>query len=338
VSDTSLSESSGALVPAPAPVIASPAALPVLVGDLFDTRWPRLVDGWLAHYRAVTATAYKTDLTAWVTWAVAHGLTLVTAGPGDIGAWVRSLEAGGARPAGIARKLAALSSFYTWAVDENAIPRSPIDRVRRPKVIDDAQPLGLDRHQATQLLLHAHTAGPRDHALICLLLLNGLRVSEACSARVEELGTSRGHVTIRITRKGGREAVIPLAPRTADAVAAARAGRITGPLLRDYDGHPLDRHDAARIVRRLARRAGLPPTNPHALRHAFVTAALDTGAPSSGRPRRRRPCRPSHHPALRQPSEISLDAGLAGQEGCRSCGGGAVVHRPWAGSLRSDPV
>ena len=281
--ESSSGEPSAALVPVTGAELVTatllPSALPVLVGELFDGRWPRLVAGWLAQYRPVTAAAYKTDLGAWVTWAVAHGLTLATAGPGDIGAWVRALEAGGARPAGIARKLAALSSFYTWAVDEDAIARSPVARVRRPRVVDDAQPLGLDRDQATQLLLDARTAGPRDDALICLLLLNGLRVSEACSARVEDLGASRGHVTLRITRKGGRDAVIPLAPRTADAVAAASAGRTTGPLLRDDDGKPLDRHDAGRIVRRLARRAGLPPTNPHALRHAFVTAALDTGAP-----------------------------------------------------------
>jgi site-specific recombinase XerD len=282
MSDPSSGESSAALVPvASTGLVAAPRppTPPVLVGDLFDGRWQRLVAGWLAQYRPVTAAAYKTDLGAWVTWAVAHGLTLATAGPGDIGTWVRTLEAAGARPAGIARKLAALSSFYTWAVDEDVIGRSPVARVRRPRVFDDAQPLGLDRDQATRLLLAAADAGPRDHALICLLLLNGLRVSEACSARVEDLGSSRGHVTVRVTRKGGRDAVIPLAPRTADAVAAASADRTTGPLLRDYDGNPLDRHDAGRIVRRLARRAGLPPTNPHALRHAFVTAALDTGAP-----------------------------------------------------------
>jgi integrase/recombinase XerD len=283
VKESSSGEPSAALVPVTDGELVTatllPSALPVLVGELFDGRWQRLLGGWLAQYRPVTAVAYKTDLGVWVTWAVARGLTLTTAGPGDIGAWVRTLEAGGARPAGIARKLAALSSFYTWAVDEDVIGRSPVARVRRPRVFDDAQPLGLDRDQATRLLLAAADAGPRDHALICLLLLNGLRVSEACSARVEDLGSSRGHVTLRITRKGGRDAVIPLASRTADAVAAVSAGRTTGPLLRDYDGHSLDRHDAARIVRRLARRAGLPPTNPHALRHAFVTAALDTGAP-----------------------------------------------------------
>jgi hypothetical protein len=98
----------------PGAVAARRVARPVLAGELFDGRGPRLVGGWRAQYRPVTGAAYKTDLGAWVTWAVARGLTLATAGLGDIGAWVRTPEAGGTRPAGIARKLAALSSFYTW--------------------------------------------------------------------------------------------------------------------------------------------------------------------------------------------------------------------------------
>ena len=46
------------------------------------------------------------------------------------------------------------------------------------------------------------------------------------------------------------------------------------------DGRRLDRHGAGRIVRRTARRAGIGKTvTPHALRLAFITAALDAGAP-----------------------------------------------------------
>ena len=42
----------------------------------------------------------------------------------------------------------------------------------------------------------------------------------------------------------------------------------------------LDRHAASRIVRRVARRAGISkPVGPHTLRHAFITAALDAGVP-----------------------------------------------------------
>jgi site-specific recombinase XerD len=46
------------------------------------------------------------------------------------------------------------------------------------------------------------------------------------------------------------------------------------------DGRRLDRHGAGRIVRRVARRAGITKkVSPHPLRHAFITAALDAGVP-----------------------------------------------------------
>ncbi len=61
--------------------------------------------------------------------------------------------------------------------------------------------------------------GPaREHALISLLTLNGLRVSEATGASIEAMGIERGHRTLVITRKGGKVVTIPLAPRTARAI------------------------------------------------------------------------------------------------------------------------
>ena len=50
------------------------------------------------------------------------------------------------------------------------------------------------------------------------LAFNGLRISEALNADIEHLGLERGHRTLTITRKGGKIATIPLAPRTARAV------------------------------------------------------------------------------------------------------------------------
>jgi len=61
-----------------------------------------------------------------------------------------------------------------------------------------------------------------EHALISLLALNGLRVSEATGADIERLGLERGHRTLTITRKGGKVVIIPLAPRTARAIDPAR--------------------------------------------------------------------------------------------------------------------
>ena len=73
---------------------------------------------------------------------------------------------------------------------------------------------------------------------------------------------------------------IPLAPRTARAIDLAIGERTDGPVFLAADGRRLDRHGAGRIVRKLARRAGIgKPVTPHTLRHAFITAALDAGVP-----------------------------------------------------------
>ncbi len=83
-----------------------------------------------------------------------------------------------------------------------------------------------------------------------------------------------------ITRKGGKVVTIPLAPRTARAIDLAIGERVEGPIFLTSDGQRLDRHGAARIVRRIACRAGITkPIGPHTLRHAFITAALDAGVP-----------------------------------------------------------
>ncbi len=73
---------------------------------------------------------------------------------------------------------------------------------------------------------------------------------------------------------------IPMAPRTARAVDLAIGERAGGPIFLRGDGRRLDRHGAGRIVRRVARRAGISKAiGPHTLRHAFITAALDAGVP-----------------------------------------------------------
>jgi integrase/recombinase XerD len=121
---------------------------------------------------------------------------------------------------------------------------------------------------------------PLEHALISLLALNGLRVSEATGLDIEHLGLERGHRIPTITRKGGKIVTIPLAPRTAQAIDLAIGEHTEGPLFPAKDGQLLDRHGAGRIVRKTARRAGITKlVTPRTLGHAFITAALDAGVP-----------------------------------------------------------
>ena len=144
----------------------------------------------------------------------------------------------------------------------------------------ESHAVALDRNELGALLVAAGLGPPCEHALISLLALNGLRVSEATGADIEKLGQERGHRTLTITRKGGKVVTIPLAPRTARAIDLAVGERTDGPVFLAADGRRLDRHGAGRIVRKTARRAGIgKPVTPHTPRHAFLTAALDAGVP-----------------------------------------------------------
>jgi site-specific recombinase XerD len=81
-------------------------------------------------------------------------------------------------------------------------------------------------------------------------------------------------------RRPRQVVTIPLAPRTARAIDLATGERCDGPVFLAAGGRRLDRHGAGRIVRRVARRAGISKNvGPHTLRHAFITAALDAGVP-----------------------------------------------------------
>jgi integrase/recombinase XerD len=179
----------------------------------------------------------------------------------------------------VTRRLSAIAGFYRYAVEEELLGHSPAAHARRPRLDYESHATGLDRNEVGALLVAAGLGPPAEHALISLPALNGLRVSEAAGADIGHMGLERGHRTLTVTRKGGKVVTIPLAPRTARAIDLAIGERTEGPLFPVGDGRRLDRHGAARIARRTARRAGIAKNvGPHTLRHAFITAALMPGS------------------------------------------------------------
>jgi integrase/recombinase XerD len=236
--------------------------------------------GFLAGYSGLTREAYALDLRQFTSWCHQRHVRLFDARRADIECFARELEANGRARATITRRLCTIAGFYRYAVEEELLDHSPAAHVRRPRVDYESHATGLDRNELGALLVAAGLGTTAEHALVSLLALNGLRVSEATGANIENLGIERGHRTLIITRKGGKVATIPLAPRTARAIDLAIGERTEGPIFTAPDGSRLDRHGAGRIVRRIARRARIgKPVGPHTLRHAFITAALDAGVP-----------------------------------------------------------
>ena len=184
--------------------------------------------GFLAGYRGLTREAYALDLRQFTSWCRARSLALFAVRRADIEGFARDLEAMGRARATVTRRLSTIAGFYKYAVEEELLDRSPAAHVRRPRVDYESHAVALDRNELGALLVAAGLGAPSNHALISLLALNGLRVSEATGADIEHLGLERGHRTLIVTRKGGKVVTVPLAPRTARAIDLAIGERTRG--------------------------------------------------------------------------------------------------------------
>ena len=236
--------------------------------------------GFLARYSGRTREAYTLDLKTFFAWCAARGTEVFEMTRPHLEIYVRWMEEDrGYAPATTARRLSTVAGFYRFAVIDGYLDRSPAEYVRRPRVPEESQVLGLDRMQLGALVATARASTPDEAALITMLGLLGLRISEACHTNIEDLGTQRGHRTLHIIGKGNKPALVPLPVPVARTLDQAAADRTSGPLMRTRSGAQMDRNAATRIVHRLAKLAGIEhQVGCHALRHAFITAALIAGA------------------------------------------------------------
>jgi integrase/recombinase XerD len=113
-----------------------------------------LAAAFLAGYGPATRTAYARDLRCWGDFLAAAGVGVFDAHRVHVDAWISAAE-NGVAPATVARRLATLSGFYAYALDEGLIARSPVVRVRRPKLADESPRFGLDRDEMRRLLVAA---------------------------------------------------------------------------------------------------------------------------------------------------------------------------------------
>jgi integrase len=183
---------------------AAPSTALATIQPAFTDAERLALAGFLAGYRGLTRDAYALDLRQFTTWYRARSLALFTVRRTDIESFARELEARGRARATVTRRLCTIAGFYKYAVEEELIEHSPAAHVRRPRVDYESHATALDRNELGALLVAAGLGSALEHALISLLALNGLRVSEATAADIEHLGLERGHRTLMITRKGGK--------------------------------------------------------------------------------------------------------------------------------------
>jgi integrase/recombinase XerD len=278
-----------------------------------DPEFAELLDDFLASQLSPrTRESYATDLAIFLTWIGGRGTHPRDVSRPDVDRyrnWLSEpIDADGRpaangqpryKPATVARKLSAVRAFYNYLNERRVIPGSPASGVKGPRVRREPRGRAITDDQVGQLLAVAARRDHQDEAIVCLLVLNGLRVSEVCSAKIEDLRREpHGGYSLVVRGKGGKEVEVALNARTERAVLQTVGARTQGPVFRRQDGRrlrggspaprvPFNRQAVYRLLAEIAEEAGLigagdaqvDGLNPHKLRHTFVTMLLDRGVP-----------------------------------------------------------
>src|SRR5215475_4755999 len=168
----------------------------VPAGPVFSDQERLALAGFLAGYSGMTREAYALDLRQFTAWCHRHQLRLFAVRRADIECFARDLVAAGRARATITRRLSTIAGLYRYAVEEDLLDHSPAAHARRPRIDYESRATGPDRNEVGALLVAAGLGTAAEHALVSLLAINGLRVSEATGADISALGTERGHRTL----------------------------------------------------------------------------------------------------------------------------------------------
>lgn len=191
-------------------------------------------------------------------------------------------------PATVARKVAAVKSFFSFMVSEGIMKTNPIEGVGSPK-IGKALPKPISISQVRRLLEQpvklAGSDAKRDRAMLELLYASGMRVSELVSLNLDDIDIEGGYV--RCFGKGHKERLIPIHQQAAsvveDYIKENRSRLVHSKderaLFVNARGERLTRQGLWQILKEYAKSAELgADITPHTLRHSFATHMLNGGA------------------------------------------------------------
>ncbi len=259
------------------------------------------IEAFLAHADSErslsphTISAYRNDLSQLADYlehdARRHGdaaLVLTAVDRERLGGYFLYLHDRGYSPATVARKVAALKSFFHYLRRSGDIASDPSVGLGAPGV-KKSLPQSISDGEVRALLEYAEQRdgpdGLRAGAMLRLLYASGIRVTELVTLDVADIDFDAA--TVRVHGRGSRGRVLPLDPLTLASVAAyldrgrpflARNDPSQAALVLNHRGQRLTRQGFWLIMKILVRESGLPlEVTPHTLRHSFAAHKLGEG-------------------------------------------------------------
>ncbi|HEY2602771.1 MAG TPA: tyrosine recombinase XerC [Thermoleophilaceae bacterium] len=259
-----------------------------------DPAWTRSLSSFDASLRAhgmaeKTRRAYGVDLGQLAEWATKRGLGPFELDSRDLRRYAAVLSEGGCSKTTVARKLAAIRTFYRGLVERRELDANPADLVASPKR-DSYLPRVLKPGEVAGLLQRIPASTPlelRDRALFELAYAAGLRAEEIVNLDLTDLDADGEE--LRVEGKGGRTRIVPAGEHAWRALEsyldrgrtslAAEGATIEPALFISKSGRRLSTSDVRRRLSVWTRKAALASgVTPHTLRHSFATHLLEGGA------------------------------------------------------------
>jgi tyrosine recombinase XerC len=235
-----------------------------------------------------TVVAYDRDLRQVAAYLKEREVRWDKAGNVVLRGWLAELHEKKRQKTTIGRKLAALRSFYDFAIRRRWIGENPARILSRPRQ-DKRVPSFLSEDEAAALLDLPTSDRPldlRDRAILELFYATGIRVSELVGIETADLHF--GERLVRVRGKGKKERIVPFGHRARTALEdyrrarpalAAGGGDGGEAFFLNYRGGRLTTRSVQRMVHAHIRRTAVArKISPHSLRHSFASHLLGRGA------------------------------------------------------------
>jgi integrase/recombinase XerC len=205
--------------------------------------------------------------------------------------WLASLHSDHKKKSSIARKLAALRTFFQFLVREGVLESNPAKLVATPRK-EKKLPVHLSVEDAVRFIETPDSEtdfGKRDRAILELLYATGVRVSELVQLDLRHIDFN--NKLLLVFGKRRKERIVPFGEPAAKALRdylsvrekflmnAPATRRDAQPLILNYQGTRMTARSVGRLIEKYIKLcAGIHDISPHALRHSFATHLLDSGA------------------------------------------------------------
>ncbi len=205
--------------------------------------------------------------------------------------WLATLHSAQRKKRSVARKLAALRTFFQFLVREGLVELNPAKIVSTPR-LEKKLPKHLSIEETVKFIETPDIQtdlGKRDRAMLELMYATGIRVSELTKLNVGDIDFK--NKLIRVSGKRRKQRIVPFGEPALEALKAYLEVRLQflknapatqqdpAALCLNYQGTRITTRSVGRMVEKYIRTcAGMHNISPHALRHSFATHLLDSGA------------------------------------------------------------